>query len=116
MINSFPVLILSDAASAVFGKRFGKHRIFPARNVPKSYEGSFAFIVAGMVAVALTPKINYSAVEYLIGTASVVVASFAEVLSYSIVDDNIAIPISFGLTMWALYVIFLPQLNLFFLG
>ena len=51
------------------------------------------------MAVALTPKANYSIAEYLIGAASVVVASFAEVLSYDIVDDNIAIPVSFGLTM-----------------
>jgi len=116
MIASFTVLILADAASAVFGKRFGKHKIFPSRNNSRSYEGSLAFIIAGIVAVALTPKANYSIAEYLIGLASVVVASAAEVLSYDIVDDNIAIPISFGLTMWALYVIFLPNLNLFFLG
>jgi dolichol kinase len=116
MIASFTVLILADAASAVFGKRFGKHKIFPKRNVAKSYEGSLAFIIAGIAAVALTPKVNYSIAEYLIGVASVVVAAFAEVLSYDIVDDNIAIPVSFGLTMWALFVIFLPHVNLFFLG
>jgi dolichol kinase len=116
MVTSFTVLILADAASAVFGKRFGKHKIFPSRNVPKSYEGSLAFIIAGIAAVALTPKVNYSVGEYLIGAAAVLAASFAEVLSYDIVDDNIAIPISFGLTMWALYVIFLPHLNVSFLG
>lgn len=115
MIASFTVLILADAASAVFGKRFGRHKIFSNRNVPKSFEGSFAFVIAGIVAVALTPKADYSIAEYLIGIASVIVAAFAEVLSYDIVDDNIAIPVSFGLTMWALYVIFLPHVNLFFL-
>lgn len=116
MVTSFTVLILADAASAVFGKRFGKHKIFPDKNVPKSYEGSLAFIVAGLVAVAATPKVNHSIAEYLFGAAGVLAASFAEVLSYDIVDDNIAIPISFGLTMWALYVIFLPHLNVGFLG
>ena len=116
MITSFTVLILADAASAVFGKRFGKHLIFKTKNVPKSYEGSLAFIIAGIVAVALTPKIEYSVAEYLIGAASVVVASFAEVLSYDIVDDNIAIPVSFGLAMWALHVILLPHVNMYFLG
>ncbi len=116
MISSFTVLILADAASAVFGKRFGKHKIFPKRNVQRSYEGSLAFIIAGIVAVALTPKVNYSAAEYLIGIVAVIVASFAEVLSSDIVDDNIAIPISFGLTIWALYVIFLPYMNVSFLG
>lgn len=108
MLCSFPVLILGDAASAVFGKRFGRHKIFP--NKPKSYEGSLAFIVAGMVAVALTPKVNYIIAEYLIGITATIVASIAEALSYEIIDDNIAIPISFGLTMWGLYVIFLPNL------
>jgi dolichol kinase len=116
MITSFTVLILADAASAVFGKRFGKHMISKTKNMPKSYEGSLAFIIAGIVAVALTPKVSYSVSEYLIGAASIIVASFAEVLSYDIVDDNIAIPISFGLTMWALYIIFLPHFNLYFLG
>jgi len=114
MVSSFPVLILGDAASAVFGKRFGKHKIF--HGGPKSYEGSLAFIIAGIVAVALTPKVSYMIVEYLIGIASTMVASFAEAVSYKTIDDNIAVPISFGLTMWALYVIFLPQLNLLFLG
>ncbi len=114
MISSFPVLILGDAASAVFGKRFGKHKILS--NGPKSYEGSLAFIIAGTVAVALTPKVNYMIVEYLIGIAATVVASSAEALSYKIIDDNIAIPISFGLTIWALYVIFFPNFNMYFMG
>jgi len=116
MVTSFTVLILADAASAVFGKRFGKHLIFPSRNIPKSYEGSMAFIIAGIIAVALTPKAGFFFEEYVIGIVAVIVAAFAEVLSYDVVDDNIAIPISFGLTMWALYVIFLPHVNLFFLG
>jgi dolichol kinase len=116
MISSFTVLIFGDASSAVFGKRFGKHKIFPGRGGPKSYEGSLAFIIAGMVAVALTPKVDYLFTEYLIGVAAAVVAAAAEVLSYKIVDDNIAVPITFGLTMWALYILFLPRLNVFFLG
>ena len=116
MVSSFVVLILADAASAVFGKRFGRHKIFPSRGMPKSYEGSLAFIIAGVVAVTLTPKVDYLFAEYLIGIAATIVASVAEILSYDIVDDNIAIPISFGLTAWALYVIFLPHLNVFFMG
>lgn len=116
MISSFTVLILADASSAVFGKRFGKHKIFPNGVTPKSYEGSLAFVVAAIVAVALTPKVEYLFAEYMIGAGSGVVAAAAEVLSYRIVDDNIAVPIAFGLTMWALYIMFLPQLNVFFLG
>jgi len=116
MVSCFPVLILGDAASAVFGKRFGKHKVFTHRNFPKSYEGSLAFVIAGMVAVALTPKVSYAPVEYLLGLAATVVAASAEVLSYEIVDDNIAVPISFGLALWALYVVFLPHFNLFFMG
>ena len=116
MISSFTVLILADASSAVFGKRFGRHRIFPDKAIPKSYEGSLAFVIAGIVAVALTPKVGYLPVEYLIGIAAAIVAAAAEALSYNIVDDNIAVPIAFGLSMWALYIIFLPHVNLFFLG
>lgn len=116
MISSFTVLILADASSAVFGKRFGRHKVFPGGAMPKSYEGSLAFVIAGIVAVALTPKVDYLFAEYLVGTAAAVVAAVAEVVSYNIVDDNIAVPIAFGLTMWALYIIFLPHLNVFFLG
>lgn len=116
MISSFVVLILGDASSAVFGKRFGKHKIFPGRAMPKSYEGSLAFIVAGIIAVAITPKIDYLFLEYVIGASAAVVAAAAEALSYNIVDDNIAVPIAFGLTMWALYIILLPHLNVFLLN
>lgn len=116
MINSFTVLILADAASAVFGKRFGKHKIFPNKAVPKSYEGSLAFVIAAIVAIALTPKIHYMIAEYLIGAGAAIVAAVAEVVSYNIVDDNIAVPIAFGLAMWAMYIIFLPHFNVYFLG
>lgn len=115
-VDSFTVLILADASSAVIGKRFGRHKIFPKRGTPRSYEGSLAFVVAGIVAVALTPKVHYLAGEYAIGVVSCVVAAAAEVLSYGIVDDNIAIPITYGLTTWALYIIFYPHFNIFFLG
>ncbi len=116
MISSFTVLILADASSAVFGKRFGRHRIFPDKAIPKSYEGSLAFVIAGIAAVALTPKADYLPVEFLIGITAAIVAAAAEALSYNIVDDNIAVPIAFGLSMWALYIIFLPHVNVYFLG
>jgi len=116
MVTSFTVLILADAASAVFGKRFGKHKINPEKNLPKSYEGSLAFIIAGIVAVSLTPKVNYLPGEYLIGIAATIIAAVAEVTSYQIVDDNIAVPISFGLAMWAFYTVFYPQMNIYFMG
>jgi dolichol kinase len=116
MISSFAVLIVGDASSAVFGKRFGKHKIFPDGRTPKSYEGSFAFVLFAILAICLLPKVDYAIGEYFIGAAAAVAASAAEVLSYRIVDDNIAVPITFGLAMWALYILFLPSLNVFFLG
>lgn len=116
MINSFTVLILADAASAVFGKRFGKHKIFPNKAVPKSYEGSLAFVIAAILAITITPKIHYVVMEYVIGVVAAIVAAVAEVVSYDIVDDNIAVPIAFGLAMWAMYIIFLPHFNVYFLG
>jgi dolichol kinase len=116
MISSFVVLILGDASSAVFGKRFGKHKILPGRATPKSYEGSLAFVVAATVAVLLTTKVDYLVAEYAIGAAAGIFAAAAEVLSYNIVDDNIAVPITFGLSMWAMYILFLPHLNVFFMG
>ena len=115
-INSFTVLILADAASAVFGKRFGRHKIFPNRGTPRSYEGSIAFVIAGVVAMALTPKIHYLFGEYLIGFVACLTGAAAEVLSFGIIDDNIAIPVTYALTMWALYVVFYPHLKVYFMG
>ncbi len=107
MITAFSILIISDTAAALIGRRFGKHKF-----LAKSLEGSLAFFVSAVLVVLVTPKITYSVEEYLIGIAGAAVATFGENLSYGWADDNFVIPLSAGFTMWALYHLLMPGVSL----
>jgi dolichol kinase len=106
-IISFAILTFADLASALVGRRFGRRR-FRGR----SLEGSMAFIAAAVVVVALSPKIEYRFSEYLIGALAAIIGAAAEVFSHDRIDDNITIPISTGATMWLLYALIHPAMNL----
>ncbi len=111
VINAFAILILSDASAAIFGRKFGKHRFFK-----KSLEGTFAFIVASIPVVLIAPKVQELPGEYIITMVSAVVGGIVEAASTNLkVDDNLSIPVSIGATMWLLYSIFYPNLDLYFL-
>ncbi len=106
-ITAFAVLILSDIAAALIGRKYGKHKF-----LAKSLEGTLAFFIVGCFVVLLTPKINYDIAEYLIGFFAVAVGAIAENISYGWADDNFMIPLSVGFTLWLLYYLFLPDYNL----
>ena len=106
VITAFSILIISDTAAALIGRRYGRH---PFRE--KSVEGTTAFFVTAMLVVALAPKIEYLAAEYLIGTVAAIVGTFVEALSGDLIDDNLSIPVSIGVVMWGLYTLLLPSLN-----
>jgi dolichol kinase len=111
VINAFAILILSDASAAIFGRRFGKHRFFK-----KSLEGTIAFIIASIPVVLIAPKVQGLPGEYIITMVSAVVGGIVEAASTDLkVDDNLSIPVSIGATMWLLYSIFYPNLDLYFL-
>ncbi len=111
VINAFAILILSDASAAVFGRKFGKHKFFK-----KSLEGTIAFILASIPVVLLAPKVQNLPGEYIITMISAIVGGILEAASINLkVDDNLLIPASIGATMWILYSIFYPNLDLYFL-
>lgn len=111
VINAFAILILSDASAAVFGRKFGKHKFFK-----KSLEGTIAFILAAVPVVLLAPKVQNLPGEYIITMVSAIVGGIIEAASINLkVDDNLLIPVSIGATMWILYLIFYPNLDLYFL-
>ncbi|MEN3038579.1 MAG: dolichol kinase [Candidatus Kryptonium sp.] len=111
VINAFAILILSDASAAVFGRKFGKHKFFK-----KSLEGTIAFILAAIPVVLLAPKVQNLPGEYIITMVSAIVGGIIEAASIDLkVDDNLLIPVSIGTTMWILYLIFYPNLDLYFL-
>jgi dolichol kinase len=96
-VTGFTILIISDISAALFGRKFGKHKIFG-----KSYEGTLAFIVTAIGAVLF---IGYGVSApwtfFVMGIIAAVVAGIAELISKQIhVDDNLSIPISIGIVMW----------------
>lgn len=87
-------MLLGDTAAALVGRRFGRHKTVNG----KSFEGVFAFVIAGFIGI--------SAVKYIVGVphlpwwqillasvAGAVVELFEKQLK---LDDNFSIPIAVG--------------------
>jgi dolichol kinase len=109
VITAFAILIVSDSAAALIGRRFGR-RAFLA----KSLEGSTAFFVTAVLVVLVSPKIAYLPPEYLLGMTAALAGTLVEASGIRL-DDNLTIPISIGAVLWALYALFLPHLDIFLL-
>ncbi|MDT8324573.1 MAG: SEC59/DGK1/VTE5 family protein [Bacteroidota bacterium] len=109
-ITAFAILIVSDTVAALVGRRFGTRKFND-----KTLEGSTAFVVSAAIVILLTPKIAHAPVEYLIAFVAAVFGALAEVFSFDIIDDNFAIPLAIGSTLWLMYVLFLPEMNVYLL-
>jgi dolichol kinase len=107
VIPAVAVLILGDIAAALIGRKFGRHKF-----LAKSLEGTLAFFIVGSLVIFVTPKIQNLPAEYIIGIIAVAAGAIAENISYGWADDNLTIPISICLVMWALYSVFLPEIGL----
>nr|HPN37600.1 dolichol kinase [Melioribacteraceae bacterium] len=107
VITAFTVLIVSDIMAALIGRKFGRHKF-----LSKSLEGTLAFFVSACLVVLITPKVTGDIIEYVIGFIAVGFGAIAENISYGYSDDNFAIPVSIGIVMWLLYLLFLPNLSL----
>jgi len=98
-VTAFAILIVSDSSSAIFGRKFGKHRF-----IDKSLEGTIAFILTAWIVVLISPKAGPMPIEYLIGAVAAVIGGIAEASSASLrMDDNFSVPVSIGFVMWGLY-------------
>ncbi|PIW70892.1 MAG: dolichol kinase [Ignavibacteriales bacterium CG12_big_fil_rev_8_21_14_0_65_30_8] len=107
VVTAFGILIISDTLAALIGRKFGKHKL-----LKKSFEGTLAFFLSAIVVVIATPKITGNIYEYLIGFIACFIGAIVENISFGWIDDNLSIPISIGLVMWLLYIIFLPNVAL----
>jgi dolichol kinase len=107
-LTAFSILIISDSLAALIGRKYGSHKF-----LSKSLEGTLAFFISAIVVVLFTPKIDGLLSEYLIGIAAAFVGAIVENISFGFADDNLSIPISIGAVMWILYLIYLPNLQLF---
>jgi dolichol kinase len=107
VITAFAILIISDSAAALIGRRFGRRPF-----LGKSLEGTSAFFVTALAVVAVAPKIAYLPAEYYIGAAAALLGTLVEAGTPGI-DDNLSVPISVGTAMWVLYALFLPSVDLY---
>lgn len=106
-VTAFTILIISDTMAALIGRKFGKRKF-----LRKSFEGTLSFFISASIVVLFTPKIGNFTMEYVIGLVAAFVGAIVENISYGFADDNLSIPISTGITMWVLYLIIYPNLEL----
>jgi len=64
-VTAFSILIISDSLAALIGRKFGRHKF-----LSKSLEGTLAFFLSGSVVVLLSPKIEDTLIEFLIGISA----------------------------------------------
>jgi dolichol kinase len=105
-INAFTILIISDTTSALVGRRFGRHRF-----LAKSLEGSLAFFISAVIVILIAPKVSRLPAEYVVGIIAASIGAVVEALPNRI-DDNLSIPLAVGFSLWWLYMLFLPTLDL----
>ena len=106
-ISAFSILIISDSAAALIGRKFGKRKF-----LSKSLEGTLTFLISACIVILFTPKVSGFFEEYLIGFIAAFVGAIVENVSFKLVDDNLSIPLSVGFTMWGLYLALMPNLEL----
>ena len=106
-VTAFSILIISDTMAALIGRKFGKRKF-----LRKSFEGTLSFFISASIVVFFTPKVGDFPLEYIIGFIAAFVGAIVENISYGLADDNLSIPISVGFTMWLLYIIIFPNLDL----
>jgi dolichol kinase len=99
VVTGFSILIISDISSALIGRKFGKHPLF----VRKSWEGTSAFwISAILVIIVIGNLLSAPWTFYFFGVIAAFVGGIAEAASTMLkMDDNLSIPLSIGIVLWA---------------
>lgn len=106
-VTAFTILIISDTMAALIGRKFGKRKF-----LRKSLEGTLSFFISASIVILISPKVAGLPMEFVIGFFAALVGAIVENISYGFADDNLSVPISVGLTMWLLYLIIFPKLDL----
>ncbi|WNY25624.1 diacylglycerol/polyprenol kinase family protein [Methanolapillus millepedarum] len=98
------ILIFGDAFAALIGKRFGKHKFKNG----KSLEGTLGFIgVSLLFLIAYAFILDLSRIFIILSVISIVAAAIVEIYTKQLkADDNLTIPLTFGISMWILTWIF----------
>ncbi len=92
--GAMTVMLTGDAAAALFGRRFGRHR---APN-NKSWEGVAAFLLVGYGALALyLALVGAGGICFLAGAVAIFPAAAAELFEKQLrIDDNFSVPLIVG--------------------
>ncbi|WP_288608854.1 hypothetical protein [uncultured Victivallis sp.] len=92
--GALAVMLTGDAAAALIGRRFGRHR---APN-NKSWEGVAAFLLVGGGVLALyLASVGAPPRLFLAGAAAIIPACAAELFEKQLhIDDNFSIPVIIG--------------------
>ncbi len=101
-VTAFSVLIVSDTFAALIGRRYGQREF-----IDKSLVGSVAFAVSAFVVVAAWQALfSLPSSFFIAGAIASVAAAIAEAASSRLrLDDNIAIPCSYGIVHWLMSVL-----------
>jgi len=99
------VLIFGDAFAALIGMKFGKHKFKNG----KSWEGTIGFIGVSYLLLAGFYLVLNLTLSFVAAALIVIpITAVAEVYSKQIkIDDNLLIPLIFGILMTGLFCIFL---------
>jgi dolichol kinase len=100
-IVALSVLFISDIVAAIIGRKCGKKRFLGLKK--KSWIGTISFFISAMVVVSIYGYIFAMPLSYFfVGIVASAIAAVAEAISNEVLrtDDNLAIPISFGIMMW----------------
>lgn len=94
-VAAFSMFMIADAAAAIFGRRFGKHKW---GSHGRTVEGTLAFVV-----MALAVGLGLGAILPMLSWVQVVVstpfAAAAEAVPEPL-NDNLRVPLITGLVMW----------------
>ncbi len=95
-VVGFTILIISDIAAALIGRKFGKTKLFN-----KSLEGTMAFVLSAMIVVLIYGVVlNGNMLFYIAGFFGAIVGGIVEAYSKRLkVDDNLSIPTTVGIVM-----------------
>jgi dolichol kinase len=98
-IIGYSIVILSDIAAALIGRKFGKTPF-----LDKSLQGSTAFFLVSLIVSAIWTWIfAYSSTFFSICIVGSILATIAEASTTRFkLDDNLAVPLAFAGSTWIL--------------
>lgn len=94
---SLAVMLTGDAAAALCGRKFGRHKIVNG----KSLEGTLSFVVVGFLFLSIVGAICAQGKWfYLAGAAATILAAVVELFTAQLkIDDNFTIPVTVGVIL-----------------